>query len=93
MAEEYDSYWKGIELMKELNYKEAKELILQGKKIARSFNLKVYIYFKDGQLVREEKMRNNKRLIKSIYANGISFFDELFKGNEENNSYKFVEVD
>lgn len=79
--------------MKELNYKEAKELILQGKKIARSFNLKVYIYFKDGQLVREEKMRNNKRLIKSIYANGISFFDELFKGNEENNSYKFVEVD
>lgn len=93
MAEEYDSYWKGMELMKELNYKEAKELILQGKKIARSFNLKVYIYFKDGQLVREEKMRNNKRLIKSIYANGISFFDELFKGNEENNSYKFVEVD
>ena len=82
-----------MELMKELNYKEARELILQGKKIARSFNLKVYIYFKDGQLVREEKMRNNKRLIKSIYANGISFFDELFKGNEENNSYKFVEVD
>lgn len=78
--------------MKELNYKEARELILQGKKIARNFNLKVYIYFKDGQLVREEKMRN-KRLIKSIYVNGISFFDELFKGNEENESYKFIEVD
>ena len=78
--------------MKELNYKEARELILQGKKVARNFNLKVYVYFKDGQLVREEKMRN-KRLIKSIYANGISFFDELFKGNEENDSYKFIEVD
>lgn len=78
--------------MKELNYKEARELILQGKKVARNFNLKVYVYFKNGQLVREEKT-NNKRLIKSIYANGISFFDELFKGNEENNSYKFVEVD
>lgn len=78
--------------MKELNYKEARELILQGKKIARNFNLKVYIYFKDGQLVREEKIRN-KRLIKAIYANGISFFDELFKGNEENDSYKFIEVD
>ena len=79
--------------MKELNYKEARELILQGKKIARNFNLKVYIYFKDGQLVREEKMHNNKRVIKSIYANGIEFFDELFKGNEENSSYKFIEVD
>ena len=80
--------------MKELNYKEARELILQGKKIARSFNLKIYVYFnKDGQLVREEKMRNNKRFIKSIYANGIEFFDELFKGNEESSSYKFVEVD
>ena len=79
--------------MKQLHYKEARELILQGKKVARSFNLKIYIYFnKDGQLVREEKMRN-KRLIKSIYANGIEFFDELFKGNEENNSYKFVEVE
>ena len=77
--------------MKELNYKEARELILQGKKIARNFNLKMYVYIKDGQLVREEKT-NNKRLIKSIYA-GISFFDELFKGNEENDSYKFVEVD
>nr|DAS68082.1 MAG TPA: hypothetical protein [Caudoviricetes sp.] len=79
--------------MKELNYKEARKLILQGKKIARNFNLKVYIYFKDGQLVREEKMCNNKRFIKSIYANGIEFFDELFKGNEESSSYKFVEVD
>lgn len=79
--------------MKELNYKEARELILQGKKVARSFNLKIYVYFnKDGQLVREEKI-HNKRVIKSIYANGIEFFDELFKGNEENNSYKFVEVD
>ena len=78
--------------MKELNYNEARELILKGKNIARNFNLKVYVYFKNGQLVREEKT-NNKRLIKSIYANGISFFDELFKGNEENSSYKFVEVD
>lgn len=78
--------------MKELHYKEARELILQGKKVARNFNLKTYVYFKDGQLVREEKT-NNKRLIKSIYANGIEFFDELFKGNEENNSYKFVEVE
>lgn len=78
--------------MKELNYKEARKLILQGKKVARNFNLKVYVYFKDGQLVREEKI-NNKRLIKSIYVNGIEFFDELFKGNEENNSYKFVEVE
>lgn len=79
--------------MKEFNYKEARKLILQGKKIARNFNSKVYIYFKDGQLVREEKIHNNKRSIKSIYANGISFFDELFKGNEENSSYKFIEVD
>ena len=78
--------------MKELNYKEARELILQGKKVARNFNLKVYVYFKDGQLVREEKT-NNKRFIKSIYGNGIEFFDELFKGNEENNSYKFMEVE
>lgn len=78
--------------MKELNYKEARELILQGKKVARNFNLKIYVYLKNGELVREEKMRN-KRLIKSVYANGISFFDELFKGNEENSSYKFVEVD
>ena len=79
--------------MKELNYKEARELILQGKKVARSFNLKIYVYFnKDVQLVREEKI-HNKRVIKSIYANGIEFFDELFKGNEENNSYKFVEVE
>ena len=78
--------------MKELNYKEARELILQGKKIARNFNLKVYVYFKNGQLLREEKV-HNKRLIKSIYANGIEFFDELFKGNEESSSYKFVEVD
>jgi hypothetical protein len=68
-------------------------LILQGKKVARSFNLKIYVYFnKDGQLVREEKI-HNKRVIKSIYANGIEFFDELFKGNEENNSYKFMEVE
>lgn len=92
MAEKYDSYWEGMELMKELNYKEARKLILQGKKIARNFNLKVYVYFKDGQLLREEKV-HNKRLIKSIYANGIEFFDELFKGNEESSSYKFVEVD
>ena len=78
--------------MKELNYKEARELILQGKKVARNFDLKIYVYFKDGQLVREEKI-NNKRLIKTIYANGIEILDELFKGNEENNVYKFVEVD
>ena len=78
--------------MKELNYKEARKLILQGKKIARNFDLKIYVYFKDGQLVREEKT-SNKRLIKSIYANGIEFFDELFKSNEESSSYKFVEVD
>lgn len=78
--------------MKELNYKEARKLILQGKKVARNFDLKIYVYFKDGQLIREEKT-NNKRLIKTIYANGIEILDELFKGNEENNSYKFVEVD
>lgn len=78
--------------MKELNYKKARELILQGKKIARNYNLKMYVYIKDGQLVREEKT-NNKRLIKTIYANGIEFLDELFKGIEENDSYKFVEVD
>nr|DAR70293.1 MAG TPA: hypothetical protein [Caudoviricetes sp.] len=78
--------------MKELNYKEARELILQGKKIARNFNLKMYVYIKDGQFVREEKI-NNKRSIKTIYANGIEILDELFKGNEENNVYKFVEVD
>lgn len=78
--------------MKELNYKEARKLILQGKKIARNYNLKIYVYIKDGQLVREEKT-NNKRLIKTIYANGIEFLDELFKGIEENDSYKFVEVD
>jgi hypothetical protein len=81
-----------VELMKELNYKEARELILQGKKIARNFNLKMYVYIKDGQFVREEKI-NNKRSIKTIYANGIEILDELFKGNEENNVYKFVEVD
>lgn len=79
--------------MKELNYKEARELILQGKKVARNFNLKVYVYFKDGQLVKEEKINNNKRLRKTIYANGIEFLDELFKGIEESESYKFVEVD
>lgn len=78
--------------MKELNYKEARKLILQGKKIARNYNLKIYVYIKDGQLVREEKT-NNKRLIKTIYANGIEFLDELFKGIEENDTYKFVEVD
>ena len=78
--------------MKELNYKEARKLILQGKKIARNYNLKIYVYIKDGQLVREEKT-NNKRLIKTIYANGIEFLDELFKGIEENDSYKFVEVE
>ena len=59
---------------------------------SRSYNLKIYVYIKDGQLVREEKT-NNKRLIKTIYANGIEFLDELFKGIEENDSYKFVEVD
>ena len=78
--------------MKELNYKEARELILQGKKIARNYNLKIYVYIKDGQLVREEKT-NNKRFRKTIYANGIEFLDELFKGIEESESYKFVEVD
>ena len=79
--------------MKELNYKEARELILQGKKIARNFNLKVYVYFKDGQLIREEKGTRGKIYINKIYKNGITALDEIFKNKEENNSYKFVEVE
>lgn len=79
--------------MKELNYKQARELILQGKKIARNFNLKMYIYFKNGQLVREEKGTRGKIYINEIYKNGITTLDEMFKNKEENNSYKFVEVD
>lgn len=78
--------------MKELHYKEARELILQGKKIARNFNSKVYFYFKDNQLVREEKGTKGRRYIKEIYENGIAELDEIFKGKEENPSYKFVEV-
>lgn len=79
--------------MKELNYKEARELILQGKKIARNFNLKVYVYFKNGQLVREEKGPRGKIYTNEIYKNGIAVLDETFKNKEENNSYKFVEVE
>lgn len=79
--------------MKELNYKEARELILQGKKIARNFNLKVYVYFKDGQLVREEKGTRGKIYINEIYKNGINELDEMFKNKEENENYKFVEVE
>ena len=79
--------------MKELNYKKARELILQGKKVARNFNLKTYVYFKDGQLVREEKGTRGKIYINEIYKNGIAALDEMFKGLEENDSYKFVEVD
>ena len=79
--------------MKKLNYKEARELILQGKKVARNFNLKVYVYFKDGQLVREEKGTRGKIYINEIYKNGIAVLDEMFKNKEENNSYKFVEVE
>lgn len=79
--------------MKELNYKEARELILQGKKIARNFNLKMYVYIKDGQLVREEKGTRGKIYINEVYKNGIAALDEMFKNNEENNSYKFVKVD
>ena len=78
--------------MKELNYKEARELILQGKKVARNFNLKVYVYFKNGQLVREEKRTRGKIYINEIYKNGIAALDEMFKNKEESNSYKFVEV-
>ena len=78
--------------MKEVNYRGARELILQGKKIARNFNLKVYVYFKDGQLVREEKGTRGKIYINEIYKNGIAALDEMFKNKEENNSYKFVEV-
>ena len=80
-------------LLKELNYKEARELILQGKKIARNFDLKIYVYFKDGQLVREEYCSMGKTYIRKIYNNGISELDEMFKNKEENNSYKFVKVD
>ena len=79
--------------MKELNYKEARELILQGKKVARNFGLKIYVYFKDGQLVREEKGSRENIYINEIYKNGIAALDEMFKNKEENNSYKFVEVD
>lgn len=78
--------------MKELHYKEARELILQGKKIARNFNPKVYFYFKDNQLVREEKGTRGRQHIKKIYEKGIVDLDEIFKGKEENPSYKFVEV-
>lgn len=79
--------------MKELNYKEARKLILQGKKVARNFNLKVYVYFKDGQLVREEDCGRGRTHIRKVYDIGISELDELFKSNEENNNYRFVEVD
>lgn len=79
--------------MKELNYKEARKLILQGKKVARNFNLKVYVYFKDGQLVREEDCGRGRTHIRKVYNNGISELDEMFKGLEENDSYKFVEVE
>ena len=79
--------------MKELNYKEARELILKGKKVARNFNLKIYVYFKNGQLVREEKGTRGKIYINEVYKNGIAALDEMFKNNEENNSYKFVEVE
>ena len=79
--------------MKKLNYKEARELILQGKKVARNLNLKVYVYFKDGQLVREERGTRGKIYINEIYKNGIAALDEMFKNKEENNSYKFVEVE
>lgn len=79
--------------MKELNYKEARELIFQGKKVARNFNLKIYVYFKNGQLVREEKGTRGKIYINEIYKNGIAALDEMFKNKEESNSYKFVEVE
>lgn len=79
--------------MKKLNYKEARELILQGKKVARNFNLKIYVYLKDGQLVREENCGRGRTHIKKVYNNGISELDEMFKGLEENDSYKFVEVE
>ncbi|PHI13629.1 hypothetical protein LDK30_04810 [Fusobacterium polymorphum] len=79
--------------MKELHYKEARELILQGKKIARNFNLKVYVYFKDGQLIREEKGTRGKKYINGIYKDGIAALDKIFKGKEQNNNYKFVEVE
>ena len=79
--------------MKELNYKEARKLILQGKKVARNFDLKTYVYIKDGQLVREEKGSRGKIYINEIYKNGIAALDEMFKNKEENNSYKFVEVE
>jgi len=82
-----------MELMKELNYKEARELILQGKKVARNLDKKTYVYFKDGQLVREERGTRGKVQIKGVYKNGIRDLDEIFKGNEENPSYKFVEVE
>ena len=79
--------------MEELHYKEVRELILQGKKVARNFNLKIYVYLKDGQLVREEKGTRGKIYINEIYKNGIAALDEMFKNKEENNSYKFVEVE
>lgn len=80
--------------MKELNYKEGRKLILKGKKVARSFNLKIYVYFnKDGQLVREEDCGRGRTHIRKVYNNKILELDEMFKGLEENDSYKFLEVE
>lgn len=79
--------------MEELHYKEARELILQGKKVARNFNLRIYTRFKDGKLVREEDCGRGRTHIRKVYNNGISELDEMFKGLEENDSYKFVEVE
>ena len=52
--------------MKELNYKEARELILQGKKVARNFNLRIYTRSKDGKLVREENCGRGRTHIKKV---------------------------
>lgn len=79
--------------MKELYYKEARELILQGKKIARNFNPKIYFYFKDNQLVREEKETRGKKYINGIYKDGIVALDKIFNGKEQNDNYRFVEVE
>jgi hypothetical protein len=81
------------ELMQGILYKEARELILQGKKVARNLDKRTYVYFKGGQLVREERGTRGKVQIKGVYKNGIRDLDEIFKGNEENPSYKFVEVE
>ncbi|WDF24620.1 hypothetical protein PSC67_11420 [Fusobacterium nucleatum] len=78
--------------MKELYYKEARELILQGKKVSRNFLTRVYFYFKDGELVREEKVTKKIIYVREVYKNGIKDLDEIFKDKEEHPSYKFVEV-